>query len=106
AKDPPPEPRPRPIRGARLPCRAIHPLLARGGDDAPAEMAVRRQAPPIAHEMDVWQWDQCRELLQECQRRECDARGPVRPGMGEGVEEIAVGVFLEALQRHGTPGGI
>jgi hypothetical protein len=25
--------------------------------------------------------------------------------MGEGIEEIAVGVFLEALQGHGTPGG-
>jgi hypothetical protein len=26
--------------------------------------------------------------------------------MGEGVEEIAVGLFLEALQGHGTAGGI
>jgi len=68
AKDPPQEPRPRLIRGSRLRCLAIHPLLAWCGDDAPAYMAVRRQAPPIAHEMDVWQGDQRRQLLQECQR--------------------------------------
>jgi hypothetical protein len=26
--------------------------------------------------------------------------------VSEGVDKIAVGVFLEALQRHGTTGGI
>src|SRR5262249_1585488 len=28
------------------------------------------------------------------------------PGMGEGIDEIAVGVLLEALQRHSPAGGI
>jgi hypothetical protein len=46
------------------------------------------------------------QLLQELQRRECDAGGAVRPRMSEGVEEIAVRVFLEALQGHGPAGGI
>jgi hypothetical protein len=26
--------------------------------------------------------------------------------MGEGIDEIAVGVFLETFQRYGTTGGI
>jgi hypothetical protein len=102
---PPQEPGPRPIRGSRRRCLPIHPLLARGGDDTPAERAVRREAPPRAHQMDVWQGDQCRQLLQEFQRRECAARGPVRPRVGAGVEASAVGVCLAALQGHGPAGG-
>jgi hypothetical protein len=84
----------------------LQPLLARGGDDAPAQMAVRRQAPPIAHEMDVGQGDQRRQLLQELHRREANACGPVRPRMGEGIDEVPVSLFLEALQRHRTACGI
>jgi hypothetical protein len=56
--------------------------------------------------MDVWQGDQGREFLQEFERRECDARGPVRPRMRERVDQIAVGVCLEALQGHGATGRI
>src|SRR5262249_32284288 len=56
-KDSPQEPGPSPIRGSRLRCRAVHPLLGQCRDDTPAEMAVRRQAPPIAHQVDVWQGD-------------------------------------------------
>jgi hypothetical protein len=62
------QPGPRPLRGARLRGRASHPLLARGGDDAPAERAVRRQTPPIAYQMDGWQGDQRCELLSEFHR--------------------------------------
>jgi hypothetical protein len=62
------ESRPCPIRGAPGRLLPVYPLLARGGDDAFAEMAVRRQAPPIAYEMDVGQGDQRRELLQEFHR--------------------------------------
>ena len=84
AKDPPQESGPRQIRGAPRRLLPVHSLLARGGDDAPAQMAVRREAAPIAHEMHVRQGDQGRQLLQEFQRCECDARRPVRPRMGEG----------------------
>src|SRR5438093_3508651 len=37
------------------------------GRIAPTQVAVRREAAPIAHQMDVWQRDQRRELLQELQ---------------------------------------
>ena len=56
--------------------------------------------------MDVWQGDQRRELLQEFERREPNARGAVGPRMSESIDEIAVRVFLEALQGHGPAGGI
>src|SRR5262249_59624477 len=84
----------------------VYPLLARCGDDTFAEMAVRRQAPPIAHQMDVGRGDQRRQLLQEFQRCEANARGAVRPWMGEGVDELTVGVLCQPLQGHGTAGGI
>src|SRR5262249_42691404 len=56
--------------------------------------------------MDVWQGDQRRELLQELERREPNARGAVGPRMSESIDEIAVGVCLEAFQGHGTAGRI
>jgi hypothetical protein len=56
--------------------------------------------------MDVWQGDQRRELLQEFERREPNARGAVGPRMRERVDQIAVGVCLEAVQGHGTAGRI
>src|SRR5262249_4205997 len=56
--------------------------------------------------MDVWQGDQRRELLQELERREPNARGAVGPRMRESIDEIAVGVCLEAFQGHGTAGRI
>src|SRR5262244_2659386 len=56
--------------------------------------------------MDVWQGDQRRQLLQEFERREPNARGAVGPRMSESIDEIAVGVFLEALQGHGPAGRI
>ena len=59
---------PRPIRGAPRRLLSVHPLLAWGGDDRPTQMAVRCQTAAIAHQMDVWQGDQCRQLLQEFQR--------------------------------------
>jgi len=38
-------------------------LLARRGDDGPAQAAVRRQTAPIAHQMDAWQGHERRQLL-------------------------------------------
>src|SRR5215831_15462031 len=49
---------PRPVRGGRWRLLPVQPLLARGGDDAFAQVAVRRQAAAIAHQMDVGQGDQ------------------------------------------------
>src|SRR5262249_9174390 len=106
AKDAAQQPGPRPVRGARVRLCPVQPLLARGGTDRPTQVAVRREAAPIAHQMDVWQRDQRRELLQEFQRRKANPRGAVGPRMGESIDELAVGVCLEALQRHGTTGGI
>jgi len=61
---------------------------------------------PIAHQMDVWQGDQCRQLLQEFQRREAHPRGAIRPRMSEGGDTIAVGVLPQQLQRHGPASGV
>src|SRR2546427_3877317 len=104
-KDPMQQPRPAPARRPGLRLR-VHPLLARRRDDAPTEVAVRREAAPIAHEMHVRQGHERGQLLQEFQRREANPRGAIGPWMGESIDEIAVGVFLEALQRHGPAGGI
>src|SRR5262249_45154353 len=52
------------------------------------------------------QGDQRCELLQEFERREPNARGAVGPRVSEGVEEIAIGLYLEALQRHRAAGRI
>src|SRR5262249_16588579 len=48
------EPGPPPIRGARGRILSVHPLLTRGGDDTPTQVAVWRQTAPIAHQMDMW----------------------------------------------------
>src|SRR5215510_2039246 len=100
------QPCPTPIRRRARGLLFLHPLLARGGDDAPAQVTVWRQTTAIAHEMDMREGYESGQFFQEFQRREANARGAIGPGMGEGVEEVAVGVFLEALQRHGTTGGI
>src|SRR5262249_53196479 len=105
AKDPPQEPRPGPIWGARVRLLPVHALLTRGGHDRVAQVAVRCQTAPIAHQMDVGQGDQRRQLLQEFQRCEANARGAVRPWMGAGVDELTVGVLCQPLQGHGTAGG-
>src|SRR5262249_27963171 len=56
--------------------------------------------------MHVRQGHEGRQLLQEFEWREANARGAVGPRMREGVDQIAVGVFLEALQGYRTSGGI
>jgi hypothetical protein len=65
---------------------------------------VRRQAAPIAHQADPRQGHQGCQLLQEFQRRQCDTRRPIRPRVGESVDEIASGVLLQALQCHRASG--
>ena len=56
--------------------------------------------------MDMREGDERGELLQEFQWREANPCGAVGPRVGESIDEIAVGVFLEALQGHGPTGGI
>src|SRR5262245_18897783 len=89
--------------GVRL---LVHPLLVWGQEDGLTQVAVRRQTPPIAHEMHVRQGHEGGQLLEEFEWREPTPWSPDRPRMGEGVQEIAVDIFLEALQRHRTAGGI
>ena len=96
---------------ARRPCvpllLVLHPLLAGRGEDGPAQVAVRRQTTPIAHQMHAWQGRHERgQLFEQFHRREANPRGAIGPGMGEGVDEIAVGVLGQALQGHGTASGI
>src|SRR5262249_2425019 len=105
-KDAAQQPGPRPVWSARVRLLPVQPLLAGRGDDAPAPVAVRRQAAAIAYQVDIREGYERGQLPQELQRRECDARGAIGPRMGEGIDEIAVGVFLEALQGHGTTGRI
>jgi hypothetical protein len=61
-KDPLQQPGPASARrpGDRL---RVHPLLAWGGDDAPMQVAVWRQTAAIAHQMDVREGHQCRQIL-------------------------------------------
>ena len=73
---------------------------------APPQMTVRRQTAAIAYQVDARQGHERRQVLQEFHWRESNARGAIRPRVGEGVDEIAIGSFLEALQRHGPAGRI
>src|SRR5215831_8839026 len=47
------QPSPRPVRGARWRLLPVQPLLAQCRTDRPTQMAVGRQAAPIAHQMDA-----------------------------------------------------
>ncbi len=47
-----------------------------------------------------------RQFLQELYGRELDTGGAIGPGVAEGVEEVAVGITLQALQGHRAAGGI
>ena len=69
-------------------------------------MTVRCQTASIAHQVDPRQGYEGGQLLQELQRREPNARSAIGPRMSEGVEEIAVGVLRQPLQRRGPTSGI
>ena len=83
-----------------------YPLLAWRGDDRPPQVAVGRQTAAIAHQVHARQGHERGQLLEEFHWREANARGAVRPRVGEGIDEIAVGVLRQALQRHRAAGGI
>ena len=67
-KDAAQQPGPRPVRGARGYLLPVQPLLAWRGNDAPAHVAVRRQAAAIAYQVDMRQGYERGQLLQELQR--------------------------------------
>ena len=73
---------------------------------APRRWLCGARQPAIAHQMDARQGHERRQLLQEFQRREPNPGGAIGPRCGEGVDEIAVGVFRQALQGHGAARGI
>ena len=104
-KHAPQQPRPAPARRPQAGLMPIHTLLARRRDDRPAQLAVRRQTARIADEMDARQGHERCQLLQEFQRRECDAGRAVRPRPGERVHEIPMGIFLPdaPAPRHPLP---
>src|SRR5215813_2719545 len=78
-KDAAQQPGPRPVGGARVRFLPVQPLLARGGTDRPPQGAVRRQAAAVAYQVARREGDERGPLLQERQRREGEAGGPVRP---------------------------
>ena len=96
-KHPLEQPCPAPARRRGTCRRLVEALLPWRREDRAAQMAVRREAPPIAHEMHMRQGHERRELLQEFQRCEANAGSAVRPRMREGVDKITVGIFVEAL---------
>src|SRR5215831_17493309 len=100
------EPGPGPIRAAPLRLLPVHPLLAWSGTDGLAQCAMGCQTAGIADEVHTRQGHERGQLLQEFQRREANPRGAIGPRMSEGVDELTVGVLLEALQRHGPAGRI
>jgi hypothetical protein len=80
-------------------------LLSWRGDDRSTQVAVGRQTAAIAHQVDARQGHEGSQLLQKFHRRESHPCGPVRPRVRKGVDEIAIGVLLQTLQRHGTSRG-
>ena len=102
SKHTPQEPRPAPGRGASLRRRLIHTLLAWRRDDRPAQLTVRGETARGAHEMDARQGHERSQLLQEFQWRQLDTGRTVRPWLGKGINEIAIGIFCKTLQRHGA----
>jgi len=105
-KDTAQQPGPRPVGGAPGRLLPVQPLLARGGDNAPAQVAMRCEAPPIAHQVDVGQGHERRQFFQEFQRREANARSAVGPRVSEGVEEVAIGIRCKSLKRYCTSCGV
>jgi hypothetical protein len=62
-KDPLEQPCPAPARRRGVCLRCVKTLLTWCREDRPTQVAVWRQAPAIAHQVDVWQGDQRRQLL-------------------------------------------
>ena len=104
-KDPFEQPCPAKARGRRAGCR-LDPLLARGGGDRIASLAMRGQTAALSHLVHPRRWHPCGQLLQPLQRGEFDPRRAIGPGAGEGVGESPVDVLLQALKRHRPPSGI
>jgi hypothetical protein len=98
----PQEPGPAPGRGPKRRLLPVHPPLARCRNDRVPKLAMRRQTPRIAHQMDARQGDERCQLLQEFQRRECDAGRAVGPRLGKGIHEVPVGILCKTLKRHGA----
>jgi len=97
--------RPGLARGAGVRRLLVSALLAWRGDDRSTQAAVGRQTAAIAHHVDARQGHELCQLLQKFHRRESHPCGPVRPRVRKGVDEIAIGVLLQTLQRHGTSRG-
>ena len=97
--------RPGPARGPGVRRLLVYALLSWRGDDRSTQVAVGRQTAAIAHQVDARQGHEGSQLLQKFHRRESNPCGPVRPRVRKGVDEIAIGVLLQTLQRHGTSRG-
>src|SRR5215831_18502286 len=80
-------------------------LLAPASPCSPAQVAMRCEAPPIAHQVDVGQGHERRQFFQEFQRREANARGAVGPRVSAGGEEVAIGILCKSLKRYRTSCG-
>jgi len=62
------QPCPAPARRPRVRRLFVHPLLARRGDDHPAQVAVRSQTPAIAYQMDPRQGHERGQLFEPFSR--------------------------------------
>ena len=60
----------------------------------------------MGYGVDARQGHEGSQLRQKFHRRESHPCGPVRPRVRKGGDEIAIGVLLQTLQRHGTSRGI
>ena len=98
-KPPLQEPRPTPARRRCCGLIPLHALWTRRRRDRAAQAAMRRHTAPIPPQMDTRQRYQRRQLLQQFQRRECDAGRSVRPGFRKAIDELAIGSFFKTLQR-------
>src|SRR5262249_33342321 len=98
--------RPGPVSGPGVRRLLVYALLSWRGDDRSTQVAVGRQTAAIAHQVEARPRRERCQLLQKFHWRESNPCGPVRPRVRKGVDEIAIGVLLQTLQRHGTSRGI
>ncbi|MDH3603298.1 MAG: hypothetical protein OEU26_27095 [Candidatus Tectomicrobia bacterium] len=84
----------------------VHTLLARGGNDHVAKLAVGRQTAAVANQVGTRQGHDGGQLLQQLQRREFDAGRAVGPWSDKPVHQVPIVGLRQPLKRYGPPSGI
>jgi hypothetical protein len=81
---------PVPVRRACLRFLAVYTLLARCGNNRGPELAMRRETPRVAHQVDTRQGHECHKLLQKLQRRKFDLGGTIGPRAVKQIYQVPI----------------